>query len=412
MFKLKFRKNHNNYILNEGYLNNSSLVEGGKGSKIIIKRNKYIDLGFAAGTLILGHNSKIYQNSIKSLIKNDISLLASPNSQAKEFSNTLKKIHPQFNKFIFCNSGTEAVIKSLRICKALTNKKIIIDVTGSWHGSADQLLFNADKKLKPKKLSDGLDDFHKKNIKYIPYQNIQISKKILDKYKKKINCIIIEPIQGCLPINAKKYLSFLVSYAKKNKIFLIFDEMITGLRINGNSAQAFLSLKTDLALFGKSFGGGLPIGIIAISSKVEKLMKRKKIFFGGTFSANSISSHIGNATTKYIFANRKKILKDIERKSIYFQNNISEFIMKKKIDAQIFRFQSIIRLVFTNKKIENRSQRDFLEQKNKNKIEKFRSHLFKNKIFYPSSGIIFFSYATTYKEINKIINVFKKGLVI
>ena len=39
-----------------------------------------------------------------------------------------------------------------------------------------------------------------KNIKFIPYGNINVSKKILDKYKKNINCVLLEPIQGSLPI--------------------------------------------------------------------------------------------------------------------------------------------------------------------------------------------------------------------
>ena len=52
------------------------------------------------------------------------------------------------SKVIFCNSGTEAIIKSLRIVNAITNKKIVA-VTGSWHGSVDKLLFSADKNLKP-----------------------------------------------------------------------------------------------------------------------------------------------------------------------------------------------------------------------------------------------------------------------
>ena len=49
----------------------------------------------------------------------------------------------------------------------------------------------------------------------------------------------------------------------------------------------------------------------------------------------------------------------------------------------------MIRIIFTKKKIINRSQRDFFEKKKKKTILKFRNHLFKHKIYYPSSGIIF-----------------------
>ena len=65
-------------------------------------------------------------------------------------------------------------------------------------------LFTNNNKLKNIELSDGLDHNFKKNLRFIPYNNINDSEKILNKYKKKIMCIIIEPIQGCLPIKAKK----------------------------------------------------------------------------------------------------------------------------------------------------------------------------------------------------------------
>ena len=110
----------NNLILNEGYLKNKVFFERGKGSKLYSKRKSYIDTSFGNGTLLLGHSSKIYKYGLSTLIKKNISFSAAPNIQAFEYSKLLKKIYPHYSKFIFCNSGTEAIFKSLRICKALT----------------------------------------------------------------------------------------------------------------------------------------------------------------------------------------------------------------------------------------------------------------------------------------------------
>ena len=84
----------------------------------------------------------------------------------------------------FVNSGTEAVMKSLRVARAISKKKLIISVTGSWHGSTSELLYTNNNKLKNIELSSGLDINFKKNLKFIPYNNIDESKKILKKYKK------------------------------------------------------------------------------------------------------------------------------------------------------------------------------------------------------------------------------------
>ena len=404
----------NNYLLNEGYDNLNNLFTSGVGSNIFINNKKYLDLSLCAGSHILGHNPKIFQKSIKELTKFGISNFAAKNTHAVELSKTLKKILPQYSKFIFCNSGTEAVMKSLRIARAVTKKNLIISVTGSWHGSTSELLFTNNNKLKNIELSSGLDKNFKKNLKFIPYNDIKKSKTILNQYKKKIMCVIIEPIQGCLPMKAKKYLNFLDDYCKKNKLTLIFDEMITGLRFNCSSVQNQFKLNPSISTFGKCFGGGLPIGIIGIKKNIfEKLSKnKKKIFFGGTFSGNSINMFVSNKLVKYIYKHKNFIFSDLDKKSEYLQKEINYFLEEHNIDANCTRFSSIIRLVFTKKNIINRSERDFMEQKKKKLITKFRNYLFKHKIYYPSSGIIFIASSTSYKDIKYLIknikNAFKK----
>ena len=186
--------------------------------------------------------------------------------------------------------------------------------------------------------------------------------------------------------------------------------MITGLRIGGKSVQSDFKIKPDISTFGKCFGGGMPIGIIGITKKIESLIKNKKIFFGGTYSGNSISSYVGMITTQYILKNKKKIFSDLEKKSSFFENEINKFIEENKIDAFVYRFKSMLRIVFTKKKVKNRSQRDFLELKNFQKINKFRNFLLKNKVYYPSSGVIFMSTSTTNADLKTLIKLFKQGL--
>ena len=171
---------------------------------------------FCAGSIILGHNHTVFKSSIKNYLSKNISNFAAPNIYAVKYANKIKSILNNCSKVIFCNSGTEAIIKSLRIVNAITNKKKIVAVTGSWHGSVDKLLFSADKNLKPNFLSAGLSNKDKKNLIFVPYNDIEKSKKILEKNKKDISCIIIEPVQGALPTyNCKKYLKFLRSFSKK-----------------------------------------------------------------------------------------------------------------------------------------------------------------------------------------------------
>lgn len=398
----------NNHLLNEGYQKSKVYFDKAKGSYIYCSNKKYLDLSCCAGTLILGHNSDVFKKSIHKLNLNLISNTATLNKQAVIFSNNLKKNINNFSKFIMCNSGTDAVTKALRICRAVTKKKLIISVNGSWHGSADETLY-INKNNKTASLSDGLNNL-KNNIKFVPYNNIDKTKKILDAHKKKIMCILIEPIQAGLPVeNAKKYLNFLYKYSVKNNLILFFDEMITGLRTDGTTLQNYYNIKPSISTFGKSYGGGMPIGFIAVNKNIEDKIRKNKnrIYFGGTFSANAMSMFVANETLNHIKKNKKKIFKKINSFAEIFQNELNNFFKKNLLDMQIMKFKSISRIVFSNKKINNRYQRDFLELKKNKKIQHFSKILFNKKIYYPGNGIIFFNFAMSRKDLNYLINNIK-----
>ena len=401
-----------NIVLNEGYQSSNFFFSRGKDDRIFIKKKSYIDLSNCAGSLILGHNNSLYKSKIKEYLINNSSVCAHPNVHALKFSKTIQKIFPNFAKIIFCNSGTEAVIKALRICEALSKKKYIVSVAGSWHGSVDQLLYFPNKNFTPKPLSAGLKNSEKKNLIFIPYGDEQLSKKILDKKKNNIKCLIVEPIQASLPgDNSKEYLKFIERYCSKNNIFLIFDEIITGVRSDKFSVQNNFNIKPDITIAGKILGGGLPIGIIGITNKIEKLLKKKRaVFFGGTFSGNSFVTFLGNEILNYLIKN-KKILKKLNIKAKNFQTELNFFFENKKINARIYRYASLLRIVFTRKKIVNRIQRDFFENQYSKKIKMFMSYLFKNGIYYPSSGVIFFSASTSNKSITHLIKFIKKGIL-
>lgn len=399
-----------NFVLNEGY-NKKIIFTGANGSKIYRNKTEIIDFSFSSGALLLGHRSNIFLKCLKDLLKKKISPLASPNTNAVFFSKILKKIFPHFSKFIFCSTGSESVVKALRISNSISNNNLVISVSGSWHGSTDKTLFAANKKMQTLPLSDGLSKFDLKNIKFIPYNNIKKSKEILDKYKHKISAIIIEPIQGGLPMyNIKKYLKFLKKYSSTNKKILIFDEMITGLRTDGKSVQSIYGIKPDISLFGKTFGGGMPIGIIGLAKKIESSMKKNNIFLGGTFSGNSISTYFGALTTEYIFGKRKLIFKDLEKKSRYLQEKITENIIKNNLKVKVYRFKSMLRIIFSDEVINDRTQRDFFEKKNKKKIDQFRKFLLTKKIYYPTNGIIFISSQTSYQDLRTAVKYFTLAL--
>jgi len=86
----------------------------------------------------------------------------------------------------------------------------------------------------------------------------------IKKNKDKIAAVITEPVQsrnpGFQPID---YLKELRKLTKENNIALIFDEVITGFRIDLGGCQKYFNIEADIVTYGKVIGGGLPIGIVA-----------------------------------------------------------------------------------------------------------------------------------------------------
>ena len=87
-----------NFVFNEGYNKEKIFLEKGKSSLVFSKNKKFIDLSCGSGTLLLGHNSKIFKSGLRDLLKLNISNISLPNKYAVLLAKNLRKIYPQFSK--------------------------------------------------------------------------------------------------------------------------------------------------------------------------------------------------------------------------------------------------------------------------------------------------------------------------
>jgi len=402
-----------NFLLNEGY-ESSLRIQRASGQYLYLPNGKkIIDTTICSGTMFLGHSNKFINQKIQKQIKNGTAY-GLPNINAEKYSLILKKIFKNYSKFIICSTGSEANTRVIRLARSITNKEYIVMVSGSWHGSVDQLLFDLHKKKnnKTKYLSNGLTKDIKKKIIVVPHNNFFKTKKIIEKFKSKIALVFVEPIQQAVPSKYnEKYIRQIYKLCKMKNILICFDEIITGIRVNNFAIQNKLNLKPDLSTFGKIIGGGLPIGAVGVNRKIEKRLKiqSKKVFFGGTFSANPFVCEIGYQNLSYIYKNRKKIYSKLEYLSKYFETNMNSFFYTNNLDLQIIRYDSIMRLIYSKNIIQNKSQREIIEEKLFSKINKFQKYLILNGVFLSKKGAIFFSYSHNLGDIKHIIKVFSAG---
>ena len=112
-------------------------------------------------------------------------------------------------------------------------------------------------------------------------------------------------------------------------------------------------------------------------------------------------------TTNFIIKNKRKIFSRLEKHSNFFEKKMNIFFEMNSIDAKVFRFKSLIRIVDMSQSFSEESPRDFFLSKKSNKIEKMRRFLQKKNINMPSNGLIYFSDQTSLQDINYLIKNLK-----
>src|SRR3989338_8663937 len=162
---------------------NPIFIKSGRGSKIYdASGREFIDYCLSWGALILGHATPIVKAELKKAIDKGSSF-GSPTELETEFAQTIIKAIPSIGRIRLTNSGTEAVMGAVRLARAFTKKNKIIKFAGSYHGHADYLLD-----------CPGVPKGFTKLTLIAPYNDIKRVKGLVNKNKKDLAAIIVEPV--------------------------------------------------------------------------------------------------------------------------------------------------------------------------------------------------------------------------
>src|SRR5699024_28409 len=104
--------------------------------------NKYIDFLSAYGPIITGHAHPHITDAIKRAAENGV-LYGTPTKLENIFAQKLKNAIPSMDKVRFVNAGTEAVMTTVRVARAYTNREKIGKFAGCCHGHFDSALVQA-----------------------------------------------------------------------------------------------------------------------------------------------------------------------------------------------------------------------------------------------------------------------------
>jgi glutamate-1-semialdehyde 2,1-aminomutase len=385
------------------------IVKKSKGSLITdVDNNNYIDFIGSWGAMILGHSDNRILKKLNKVSKNGLTYGA-PNVAETEIAEFIIKNIPSVDKIRMVNSGTEATMSASRLARGYTKKDIIIKFNGCYHGHGDAFLVEAGSGATTfgKPSSCGVTKGSSKDTISLPYNDKEAVKKVFSKYKNKIACVIIEPIAGNMNFvrSDKSFLSLIRKLCTQNNTLLIFDEVMTGFRVNFKGAQACYKIKPDLTTFGKVIGGGLPVGAFGGKSKImDMLAPDGPIYQAGTLSGNPLAMNCGLETLKII--SKKNFFKKLNTKTKSFTDNLNKIATDYKYDFHADSEGGMFGLYFTNKKPKNIED---IKKSNLDEFNRFFTHMINNGVFFAPSAYEagFMSESHTNKDLEKIYRLFK-----
>lgn len=246
-------------------------MERGKGSKIYdIDGNEYIDYVLSWGPLILGHSNEQVVKSIQETAQNGTSFGA-PTELETELAELVIERVPSIEIVRMVSSGTEATMSALRLARGYTGRNKIVKFEGCYHGHGDSALIKAGSGVATLGLPDspGVPESIAKNTITVPYNDLETMKLVFQEFGDDIAGVIVEPVAGNMGVvpPVKGFLEGLRELTETYGALLIFDEVMTGFRVDYNCAQGYFGVTPDLTCLGKVIGMGFQ------SARTEEKLK-------------------------------------------------------------------------------------------------------------------------------------------
>jgi glutamate-1-semialdehyde 2,1-aminomutase len=194
-------------------------------------------------------------------------------------------------------SGTEAVMQAVRLARYHTRRTHLVRFSGAYHGWWEDVQPGPGNPMPPKNV-------------YTLKERDADTLRVL-RTRKDIACVLVNPLQALHPNKAAPGDSSLidsgraaaydkaatVAWLKELRevctargIVLIFDEVFMGFRLGVGGAQAYFGVQADMVTYGKTLGGGFPVGVVCGKAHLMKRYREERpadiCFARGTFNAH------------------------------------------------------------------------------------------------------------------------------
>lgn len=271
----------------------------GKGSRIYdVDGNEYLDFTLSQGPLILGHSHPELLDAIEEYSREG-QLFAGQHIREIELAEKISNLVPSAELMRFSLSGSEAVQTAFRIARTKTGKNKFLRFEGHYHGWLDNVAWGLSipegEDLGPREhpnvfpWTEGLPEQTRDEFEILPWNDLELVEKLLEEKHSEIAAIITEPImcnKGCI-LPQEGFLEGLRELCTRYKIALIFDEVITGFRINLGGAQTYFNVMPDISIFAKAMASGYPLSVVAGTREWMDVVVEGRALHAGTMNSGN-----------------------------------------------------------------------------------------------------------------------------
>ena len=321
--------------------------------------NEYIDLSGGYGPHILGYSHPLVREAVTQAVT-DGSLNAVATLHEINLACEITKALPSADKVIFANSGTEAGMMAIRLCRGFRRRHRIAKFEGHYHGWSDEGMVSSWFRFagrreypEPAAGSQGCQPRTVGDVTVLRYGD-PASLDRLREIANELACVICEPMPAVTVDYDVSFLRELRKVCDEIGLPLVFDEVITGFRVAFGGAQELVEVQPDLTCLGKIIGGGLPCGAVAGRAEILDMAKTsgdpfvdidEKVFLGGTLSGNSLTCAAGYAVLYHLKTNMD-IYERLDSHTKWLASELREVATQCDIPLQVTANHSLFAIAF------------------------------------------------------------------
>ena len=390
-----------------------TVIRGGRGPRVWdLSGNEYIDYALGSGPMLIGHANPEVVAAVSEQLSQGTTYFGL-NEHAILLAEEIVQAVPCAEKVRFASSGTEATFFALRAVRAYRGRDKILKFEGGFHGMNDYGLMS----MAPSKPSDfptptpdssGIPKSLQGDVLVAPFNDIETTSAIIERYHEELAGVIVEPLQRVIP-PAPGFLEGLRDVTRRFHVPLIFDEIVTGFRFAYGGAQEFYGVTPDMCTLGKAVAGGFPLSVVAGSADIMENFAPSDpgapfVMQEGTFNGNPIGSVAGLATLKVL--RREGTYERLFATGNRLKEALTRLLYEAEMPAQVVGEAPMFDVIFTDHKITN--YRSLLDR-DQPKVMRFTDLLRERGIF-KNHGKYYVSTTHGDAEVEQTISVWKSAL--